>query len=221
MPKSPHIKICCIASQAEAEMALEAGASAIGLVGPMPSGPGPIPNALIADIARAMRDRIDTWLLTSETEAEAIIAHHRLTRTHTIQLVDAISEKSYDRLRAVLPDIKLVQVIHVLDETALEEARTMAAHADILLLDSGNPTLKIKQLGGTGRTHNWEISRAIVASVTVPVFLAGGLRPENVAQALQSVQPYGLDLCSGVRTNGALNVHQLRAFIENAQKAGQ
>ena len=90
------------------------------------------------------------------------------------------------------------------------------AEVDALLLDSGNPKLAIKELGGTGRVHNWKLSRSIVEQSPVPVFLAGGLNPSNVKQAIDEVQPYGLDLCSGVRTNGRLDPAKLEAFFKNA-----
>ncbi|HNL40150.1 MAG TPA: hypothetical protein PKH43_13465, partial [Saprospiraceae bacterium] len=84
---------------------------------------------------------------------------------------------------------------------------------DALLLDSGNPNLAVKELGGTGRVHNWAISRRIVEQSGVPVFLAGGLRPDNVQAAVEAVQPWGLDLCSGVRTEGRLDEQKLAAFF--------
>ena len=207
------VKICCIGSWEEAQMAIEAGAYALGLVGSMPSGPGVISDELIADIAARALSSIRTFLLTSETTAEEVIDHHARTRTTTIQLVDQMKGDSLQRLRQALPDVELVQVIHVVDEQAVGEAMHVAPYVDALLLDSGNPNLAVKQLGGTGRTHNWEISRRIVEQSPLPVFLAGGLKAENVAGAVSRVQPFGLDLCSGVRTNGRLDRKKLTAFF--------
>lgn len=194
-------------------MAIAHGASALGLVGAMPSGPGPISDEAIAAIAHTVPPPVATFLLTSETRPAAIIAHHRRCHTSTIQLVDALSEGSYAELRAALPGIKLVQVIHVAGEVSIEQALAAAAEVDALLLDSGNPALAVKELGGTGRVHDWKISRRIVEQSPVPVFLAGGLRAENVRAAVEAVQPFGLDLCSGVRTHGKLDAHKLRAFF--------
>ena len=160
-----RIKVCCISSLEEARTAINMGAHALGLVGPMPSGPGIISNELIAEIAHAVRDEdVRTFLLTSETEADAIIAHYRKCKTTTIQLVDAVENEVYAKLRSSLPEVELVQVIHVLDENSINEALEKAAFVDYILLDSGNPNLQTKELGGTGRTHNWSISKRSLRS---------------------------------------------------------
>jgi len=209
-----RIKICCMQSEEEARLAITAGADAIGLVGTMPSGPGPIDDQLIAAIAARVAPPVATFLLTSETGAEAIIAHARRCRTNTLQLVDRIPAADYPRLRMALPGIKLVQVVHVGGGEAVAEAVTAAAHADALLLDSGRPHEAIKVLGGTGRTHDWTISREIVERVARPVFLAGGLRADNVALAIQTVRPFGVDVCTGVRrADYTLDPMELEAFV--------
>jgi len=208
-----RIKICCISSLDEARMAISAGASALGLVGWMPSGPGVISDEQIFRISLAVPPPIGTFLLTSETSAPGIIKHWHRCHTNTIQIVDAVGEGTYDELRKSLPGVKLVQVIHVLDEHTVEEAVEISRQVDAILLDSGNPNLEVKELGGTGRTHNWKLSRKIRESVNIPVFLAGGLKPENVRQAIDEVKPFGIDLCSGVRTNGKLDAKKLSRFM--------
>ena len=211
--KKTHIKICCISSIEEAKLAIIAGATALGLVGNMPSGPGIISNELIAEIAAFTPKHIDTFLLTSETSAEKIIQHYLKVRTTTIQIVDALTQGSYLQIKEALPNVKIVQVLHVLDESSIDEALKISNFVDLILLDSGNPNLTTKELGGTGKVHNWEISKEIVNKVNIPVFLAGGLTHENALQAIKEVNPYGLDLCSGVRTNGFLDVDKLAAFF--------
>lgn len=215
---SPKVKICCISSIAEASMALQNGADAIGLVGKMPSGPGPIEDELIRSIAITIPPPIATFLLTSETSAEQIIAHHKRTFTNTIQLVDALQEKEYAIIRAAIPAIKLVQVIHVIDEGSVDEAIKVSKHVDAILLDSGNPKLTIKELGGTGRVHDWKLSRKIKESIQIPLFLAGGLNAANVMQAIDEVNPYGVDVCSGVRTNGLLDENKLKDFFAGVRR---
>ncbi len=210
----PKVKICCISSLEEAQTAIRAGASALGLVAEMPSGPGVISDTLIREIARSVPPPIATFLLTSRTDASQIIAHQQATGANTVQIVDALSAGSYADLRAALPGIALVQVIHVTGDGSLDEALAIAPQVDALLLDSGNPNLAVKELGGTGRVHNWTISRRIVEQAGKPVFLAGGLRPDNVRAAVEAVQPWGLDLCSGVRTEGKLDERKLEAFFE-------
>ncbi len=145
-----RVKICCISSIDEARIAIEAGASALGLVGPMPSGPGVISDELIYRIAKSVPPPIGTFLITSETSVNEIIRHHQLTLTNTIQLVDKLTVGNYDQLRDALPGIKLVQVIHVIDERSIDEAIEISEQADAILLDSGNPNLEVKELGGTG-----------------------------------------------------------------------
>lgn len=210
----PRIKICCISSLEEAQLAISAGASALGLVGNMPSGPGVISDELIAQITQNVPPPIATFLLTSETKADNIIAHYQRVNTSTIQLVDALTEGSYTDLRAALPHIKLVQVIHVINEKSVEEAIKIAPFVDAILLDSGNPNLAVKELGGTGRTHNWQLSRKIRDAISIPLFLAGGINAENVKEAIETVQPFGIDLCSSVRTNGKLDAKKLEAFFD-------
>ncbi len=210
----PRIKICCIANLNEARLAIRYGADAIGLVGAMPSGPGPITDAEIATIARSAPPPIATFLLTSETEIGKIILHHRRVHTNTIQLVDTLQGGKYAELRSALPGVKLVQVIHVLNESSVAEALQVAGEVDALLLDSGNPHAPVKQLGGTGRVHDWALSRQIRDQVQTPVFLAGGLNAGNIERAIEIVQPFGVDLCSGVRTNSQLDENKLAAFVK-------
>jgi phosphoribosylanthranilate isomerase len=216
----PRVKICCISSIEEARTAIEAGASAIGLVGPMPSGPGVISDDLIYQIAKAAPPPIGTFLLTSETSVSSIINHYQRTQTNTLQLVDALSAGTYSELRNAIPGIKLVQVIHVINDRSVAEAIEISEQVDAILLDSGNPDLPVKELGGTGRTHNWELSHKIRDSIKIPVFLAGGLKPENIRQAIDTVQPFGIDLCSGVRTNGLLDREKLDRFMNEVMKMG-
>lgn len=210
-----RVKICCISSIEEAKMAIDFGASALGLVANMPSGPGVISDEEILKITKSVPPAISTFMLTSETSADEIIEHHKRTLTNTIQIVDELKEGTYQKIREALPAIKVVQVIHVIDEKTIEEAIRISYFVDALLLDSGNPNKEIKELGGTGRVHNWMLSKKIVEQSKVPVFLAGGLTADNVRQAIEQVQPFGLDLCSGVRTNHQLDPKKLEAFFNN------
>ncbi len=210
---TPRIKICCIANEREAADAISFGASAIGLVGKMPSGPGPISDEEIERIARSVPPPVATFLLTSERTPQGIIEHYLRTRTSAIQIVDELEGRDYDSIQASLPGVKLVQVIHVLDDASVDEACELAEHVDAILLDSGNPRLEIKELGGTGRRHDWKLSRRIVESCPKPVFLAGGLNADNVREAIETVGPFGLDVCSGVRSGGRLDPAKVEAFF--------
>jgi phosphoribosylanthranilate isomerase len=214
-----RVKICCIKSVEEASMAIRLGASALGFVSAMPSGPGPISEELIAKIIPHVPPTISTFLLTSKQDAPSIIDQQRRTRANTLQLVDTVSFETYDSLRKALPGVSIVQVIHVSGVGSFEEAMSISPFVDALLLDSGNPNLPIKQLGGTGRVHDWTISARICSEATKPVYLAGGLNPENVFDAIRRVHPFGVDLCSGVRTNGSLDEAKLSRFFSQVAAA--
>jgi len=209
----PRVKICCIASIDEAWMAIHAGASALGLVSTMPSGPGVIPWERIEEIAAAVPPPIATFLLTCSQDAAEIVEQQRRCRTNTIQICDHLATGTYDEIRRGTPGVSLVQVIHVTGEESVDEARNVAQHVDAILLDSGNQKLAVKQLGGTGRTHDWTLSRRIRETAGVPIFLAGGLSAANVRSAIAAVEPFGLDLCSGVRTDRNLDQGKLREFF--------
>lgn len=195
-------------------MAVRYGASALGLVSEMPSGPGPIPESLIAEIASTVPPGVSTFLLTALTDVGEIIKQQRRCRTDTVQLTDRLRSGTLADLRAALPGIRIVQVIHVNGEEAIQEAREVGREVHAILLDSGNPDLPVRELGGTGRIHNWEISRRIRDAIEIPVFLAGGLHSDNVSDAIRVVQPFGVDLCSGVRTNDRLDERKLAAFFD-------
>jgi phosphoribosylanthranilate isomerase len=212
--RNVRIKICCIASLEEANRAIALGASAVGLVSAMPSGPGPIPEDAISQIADAIPPGVATFLLTSKQDTVGIVAQQRRTKTNTIQIVDEFPLSEYAILRKELPGIKLVQVIHVRDERSITKALEIADQVDAILLDSGNPSLATKELGGTGRVHDWAVSRVIRENVTIPVYLAGGLNPENVVKAIEIVGPFAVDVCSGVRTDGRLDERKLSEFFK-------
>lgn len=210
-----RVKICCIGSQEEAALAIGCGAAALGLVSEMPSGPGVISDELAREIAARVPPGVASVLLTSRQSADAVVGQQRFVRANAIQLVDSLTGGTYRDLREAMPGVALVQVVHVCGEESVEEALRVAPEVDAVLLDSGNQRLAVKELGGTGRTHDWRISRRIVEQLTKPVFLAGGLTPENVRAAADEVGPFGVDVCSGVRDGrGRLDERKLAAFFE-------
>lgn len=218
--RTPRVKICCIKSHEEARIAIRHGASALGFVSAMPSGPGPISEELIAEIVAHVPPPIATFLLTCRQDAASIIDQQRRTRVNTIQMVDSVAPLELRELRHTLPGVRLVQVIHVEGADSIEKAAAVAPYVDAILLDSGKPGAAVKEFGGTGRVHDWAISRQIRAAVPVPVFLAGGLKPDNVREAIEQVGPFGLDLCTGVRTNGNLDEAKLSAFFQAVRSVG-
>lgn len=208
-----RVKVCCMASPGEVRAAVAAGADALGFVGAMPSGPGPITDEQAHEAAAACPPGVTPFLLTSESEPEAIADHARRVGVRVVQIVRHLDPAVHLAVRRAEPFLRLVQVIHVEDEHALELARGYGHTADALLLDSGRPSLTVAELGGTGRTHDWEISRRIVHDSPLPVWLAGGLTAHNVFEAIEAVNPFGVDLCSGVRTAGRLDARKLAAFF--------
>ncbi len=214
-----RLKVCCISSPDEAQAAIDAGADALGLVAQMVSGPGIIPDATIARIARDIPPPVSTFLLTSRTDPDQIVAHHRACRTDTIQLVDRLAPPEHAALREQLPGVRIVQVVHVIGPDSIDEAMAASVHCHALLLDSGNPSAAVKQFGGTGRVHDWSVSRDIVERSPIPVFLAGGINPSNVADAIRTVRPYAIDLCTGVRTDAALDPAKLASLVAEIRAA--
>jgi len=209
----PRVKVCCIRDAQEAALAVGLGAAALGLVSAMPSGPGVITDAQVRAIAATVPPGVASFLLTSRGDAALIVAQLREARVGVVQICDRLTRGGYADIRAALPNVKIVQVVHVTGAASIDEALAAAGEVDAILLDSGNPALAVKELGGTGRRHDWSLSRAIRESAPVPVYLAGGLTPANVREAVDTVSPFGLDVCSGVRTNGALDRAKLEAFI--------
>ena len=209
-----RLKVCCITSISEARIAIDCGADALGLVARMPSGPGVISDEEIARISSRVPPGVATFLLTSETGPSEVVEHVVRTGVSVVQLVDDdIASDVYMELRSSVPNVQIVQVMHIHDQQSVEKALRAAHHVDALLLDSGAPDATVRQLGGTGRTHNWSISRQVIEKSTRPVFLAGGLTPENVQSAIQATRPFGIDLCSGVRTDGRLDGDKLKRLV--------
>ena len=212
-----RIKICCMQSAAEIRLAVSHGVTALGFVSAMPSGPGPVPESVIRELVPQVPQGVRAFLLTSLGDAHAIAAQVRRTAVDTVQIVDRLVSGTYADLRAAAPGVTGVQVIHVADDASLAEAIRVAPGVDELLLDSGRPNSAVKELGGTGRVHDWSVSRRIRESVRVPVWLAGGLTAANVAEAIRAVRPAGVDVCSGVRVGGRLDADRLSGFIEAAR----
>jgi len=197
----------------EAMMAVRYGAAAVGMISAVPSNPWVLAEERIADIVARLPPGVASFLVTISQEVAAIIAQQRRCHANTVQLGDRLTDGTYQELRAALPGVRIVQVIHVTGEEALQEAQLVAPQVDGLVLDSGSRDPLHKQLGATGQTHDWHISSRICRAVGVPVFLAGGLNPTNVADAIRQVRPYGVDLCTGVRTDGRLDEEKVRAFF--------
>ncbi len=215
-----RIKICCILSPDEVALAVAAGADAVGLVGPMPSGGGILPDTDIQAIAPLVPPGVTSVLLTSRTQAQDIADHVRSCGTGAVQVVNHLGGEAWaDLARRLPPAIRRIQVIHIEEPDAFSVAQGAAPHIHGFLLDSGRPTLAVPELGGTGRTHDWALSRSFVAQSLRPVFLAGGLTPDNVGDAIAQVRPFGVDVCSGLRPHETLDPDLLHGFVEAVARA--
>ena len=214
-----RIKICCIASRAEVSLAVREGANFLGLVSWMPTGQGVISDDKIRELARIIPSDVRSVLLTCKRDPDEIVRQVRAAGTDTLQLVDRMEIAHLRQLRRELPEVDLIQVVHVEGQSAISEAQSVASDVDYLLLDSGKPDSSRRELGGTGRVHDWSVSAEIVRRVSVPVFLAGGLGPDNVSKAIQQVHPHGVDVCSRIRLEGQLDETLLTRFVQEVAAA--
>lgn len=200
------VKVCCISSVDEVRQVVAAGATHVGFVDDSAlGGLGAIGIDAIASLAPHVPDGIVSVLLTGQSAPELIAAQAKRTGIACIQLVRGVTD--YNRLRALLPAATLIQVVHVTSA----DPSGVDAPADAILLDSAD--LATGALGATGRTHDWDVSREIVARSRRPVWLAGGLNAGNVGAAIRAVNPHGVDLCSGVRRDGVLDDRLLADFF--------
>lgn len=219
MTARTRVKICCIASPAEAAMAVRAGADLLGLVGPMPSGPGVINEATAREIAGVALPWAASVLLTDHDRPDQVVEHAARIGVRTVQIVRHVPQRTLARLAVAAPGLALIQVIHVEDAGALDLIGGYEPHVAAFLLDSGRPAAG--ELGGTGRVHDWQVSAEFVRRSRRPVFLAGGLNPRNVGEAIAQVRPAGVDLCGGIRIDGALDADLLAAFMGAVRQADE
>lgn len=214
-----RVKVCCIRTVDEAQAAIAAGVDAIGFVAQRPPSPRTIPDGDIAAIIRQIPPSIATFLLTAEQTADAISAHIRGIQPSTIQLLHHLDPQESAKLADIEPAVRRVQVVHVEGCASLDLIPHYAPFVDAFLLDSGRPHASTPSYGGTGQRHDWSISARFVAESPLPVFLAGGLSASNAAEAIETIRPFGLDLCTGVRTDGCLDTGKLAHFMRAVRDA--
>ena len=208
-----RVKVCCITSEEEASAAVSLGADRVGLIAAHPGVETGLSDRVLAETGNWVPETTDRVLLTPYLDAPSIVAHVERVGVGVVQICDHVDQEVHHAIRAACPLLEIVQVVHVESPSSVGLAQVMARSVDALLLDSGVSGADFSALGGTGKIHDWAISRAIVDAVSVPVWLAGGLNPENVGRGIETVRPYGVDLCSGVRSEGALDRSKLRRFM--------
>ena len=207
------IKICGMQSTAEVEIAMAAGATCVGFVGEGLTPPGCLSDEAVLEIVGAIEDRKSIVLLTPHSTVAAVVAQQRRVGAGALQLCRPFGREALLALRQSLPGVQLIQVVHMGDLGGLERARAVAGIAEVGLLDAGSTDGDSQVFGGTGRVHDWHESAAIVAELDTPVWLAGGLSPSNVGEAIELVSPAGVDVCSGLRREGRLVESLAREFV--------
>lgn len=209
-----RVKVSCVRSPEEARRAVSFGAAAIGVASHVPFTSAGLSDEEITAIASAVEPEVGTFLLTDLEDPAAIAEQAVRCGVNTVQLWSELSAAAYVEIRRSAPDLSIAQTIHVVDEGAIEKARELAGVADALVLGSTNPEPPFRWDSPHGRTHDWQISRRIAESAMIPVILSGGLTHLNVADAVRAVRPYGVEVCSGVRRDGALDTSMLVQFLE-------
>lgn len=214
----PFIKICGLQSYGDARLALDCGATALGfLVELTHRAEDKIDIGTARDIIRRLPADADTVLVTHLTDAPEIAALADAIGARSIQVHGDVPPEVVARLAALARGRALIKAVHVMGPEAVADARAYVGIADALVLDSRTAD----RLGGTGRTHDWSISRRIVEAVApMPVYLAGGLNPGNVADAIAAMRPAGVDVNSGVEdADGRKEAEKVRLFVTRALAA--
>jgi phosphoribosylanthranilate isomerase len=210
-----RVKICGNRSVAEALIAAQSGADAVGiLVGPhSESQKHFVTTETACDILAALPPFIRGVIVTTYSTEADITSLIEMTGATVVQCHSDIQPRTLATLRERFPAVHFIAVVHVAGSDTIEIAHTFASVAHALLLD----TAYKGAAGGTGVTHDWSVSADIVRAVSVPVILAGGLNPENVRDAIAQVRPYAVDVRSGVCTiTGEKNEEKMKAFINHA-----
>ena|SRR3989338_1549260 len=210
-----QVKICGITNIETARAVASLGADMLGFHVELEHSRNPLTRDMASEIISQLPPTCSAVLVTSATEPEKIARLVKKTAVTAVQLHGDIEEMS--KLKSELPNIKLYKVVNVFDKSAIEEAKGYEGIADALVLDSA--IKETGQRGGTGKTHDWDISRKIVEATSLPVILAGGLNPNNVSEAISKVRPYAVDVNSGVSNpDGTKNLEKVKLFVERAKQ---
>ena len=212
-----RVKICGNKRLEDALEGVKAGADALGfLVGQVHVSSDFISKEAAREIIEKLPPFISTVLVTHLSDVEGIISLAAFTRVSTVQLHGESKVDDILVLREHLPNIKLYKTIHVEDGSAIPLASEWDNRVDAILLDTISEAEN--KVGGTGKTHDWSISAEIVKSLHIPVILAGGLDPDNVQAAIRAVQPFAVDVNSGMKgPDGYKDFATLHSFVKNAK----
>ena len=211
------VKICANKSIEEAQMCLNAGADVIGiLVGQEHASNDFVDKETAKQIVDYVSGKCDVSLVTHLTDAEEIIKLTKFIGNNVIQLHSDIDEEEVRKIKTEIPNVKLVRLIHVSSDGQICTDYRKIKYADFYLLDSFN--LKTNQVGGTGLTHDWKKSSELIKQLNKPTFLAGGLNPDNVKLAIETANPYGVDVNSGCKNEfGKKDAEKVKLFVLNSK----
>ena len=213
-----YVKICGVRRQEDALLAAELGADAIGLlVGQKHTSPDFIFTTVAKDIARALPPSVEAVLVTHVEDLDELERLLQQSEIRTIQLHSEIAPSSVERLRGRLPHLKIFKSINIISADSVAYPEAFEKLVGGFVLDSIN--VATGQLGGTGKTHDWSVSRQIVMRyLEIPIILAGGLNSENVRSAIEYVHPFGVDVNSGTKApDGFKDTRKIEEFIVQAK----
>lgn len=189
-----RVQIYTMQSVTEAESVAALGVDHVGVTPSDRGLPGEVGLPLAAEICAAVAGVASSVALTVDVDIGAIQTMVRAVKPDIVHLCGppgAVDPAAVDELRRDLSDVAVMQAVAVTGPEAMDVARSYEDVADYLILDSVAPG--IPGVGAAGTVHDWEVSAAIVADVGLPVVLAGGLSPDNVAEAVTVVDPWGVD----------------------------
>ncbi|NLZ30120.1 MAG: phosphoribosylanthranilate isomerase [Methanomicrobiales archaeon] len=211
-----RVKFCGTTSRMDMQCAIDAGCDALGFImGVVHQSSDVVTPAEAAEMIRWLPPFIEPVAVTHLQDPEDLIKLVRDSRCTTLQIQNTIEPFATDAIRDALPFVKIVKAVHVMDESAIRTGKLYEPYVDALLLDSRTR----EKIGGTGIPHDWNISAEIVANSAIPVILAGGLTPENVAGAIRRVRPYGVDVHTGIKKDGIRDPEKTLAFAREARGA--
>ncbi len=224
------VQVYSMVSVEDAVRVAAAGADHVGLMVSQWGLPYTVTPALGRSICKAVRGLARCVMLPITHSPETIVSWAFYVEPDLVQVASYESQMGYEEFARLSEELRgsgfrVIRVIPIGAGGELEAARRYKGVSDILMLDThGEPPHPLLRgfIGGTGRTHDWSLSRRIRDSVRVPVILAGGLGPDNVAEAIRTVRPWGVDAATSLDLPGSMGRKDLArviSFIERAREA--
>lgn len=208
-----RVKICGVTNHTDLRAVERAGADAVGVIAGVPvDSPRAVSLDAAAELLGAAPPFLTTTLVTMPESVEKAVEAAETVDPDVLQLHTDSPPAELRSIREAITG-KLVAVV---DAAEPERVRTIAPAVDGVLIDS----IDDDGGGGTGETHDWDATSEVVSTLDVPVILAGGLTPDNVAVAVGTVRPFAVDVATGVERSGGRKDHDaVRAFVANAADA--